>query len=228
MDKEVLLKARQLKKSYQQGLSELPILRGVDIDILRGDAVAILGASGSGKSTLLHILGTLDRPDFGQIFYQDQNLTEMDDDHISKFRNLEMGFVFQFHHLMSELTALENILLPAKIGRRDLLAAENKALELLEMMGLIDRKNHYPNELSGGELQRIAIARALINEPRVLFADEPTGNLDTKNSILIQELFFDLQKKLNLSLVVVTHDLSFAAKFPRVLRLKDGQWEKSF
>lgn len=228
MDKEILLKARQLKKSYQQGMSELPILRGIDLDIFRGDAVAILGASGTGKSTLLHLLGTLDRPDSGQIFYHDQSLTEMNDDEISKFRNLEMGFVFQFHHLMSELTAIENILLPAKIGRKDMQVAQTKAIDLLSMMGLIDRKDHYPNELSGGELQRIAIARALINEPRVLFADEPTGNLDSKNSLLIQELFFELQKKLNLSLVVVTHDLSFAAKFPRVLRLKDGQWEKSF
>lgn len=228
MDKEILIKARQVKKSYHQGVSELPILRGIDLDIFRGDAVAILGASGTGKSTLLHLLGTLDRPDEGQIFYQDQNLTDLNDDEISKFRNLEMGFVFQFHHLMSELNAIENILLPAKIGRKDLAIAEAKAIELLSLMGLLDRKDHYPNELSGGELQRVAIARALINEPRVLFADEPTGNLDSKNSILIQELFFELQKKLNLSLVVVTHDLSFAAKFPRVLRLKDGQWEKSF
>lgn len=222
VNKEVFLKAVQISKSYKQGTSELSILKSIDLDIYEGDAIGIVGSSGAGKSTLLHILGTLDRPDLGQVWCEGQNLFTMSDDEISHFRNQKMGFVFQFHHLLSELSALENIMLPGRIAGADLNETKKRALALLEMMDLADRAHHYPNELSGGELQRMAIARSLLRHPKILFADEPTGNLDSTNSQKIQDLFFTLQRELGLILVVVTHDQNFAQKFPRLLKMKDG------
>lgn len=219
-----LLSAKNIYKSYPQGASELEILKGVSLDIQVGDAIGIVGSSGSGKSTLLQILGTLDRPNQGELIYQDKNLFDLSDEEISLFRNQTMGFVFQFHHLLSELTALENVLLPCRIANQNVDRAADYAKEILNMLGLGDRIHHYPNQLSGGELQRAAIARALIRQPKIIFADEPTGNLDSINSRKIQELFFLIREQLKISLVIVTHDLHFAQKFPKVMHLKDGNW----
>jgi len=219
-----ILKAKNILKSYPQGVGELQILRGISLEIFPGDAVSILGSSGAGKSTFLHILGTLDRPQGGELKYEDQDLLSMNDDELSLFRNQKMGFVFQFHHLISEFTALENVILPGRIAGEPMKELKLRAEEILHTMGMKDRLSHYPSQLSGGELQRVAIARALIRKPKILFADEPTGNLDSKNGQLIQELFFNLKNKMGLTMVVVTHDLNFASRFPKVLRMKDGNW----
>ena len=219
-----LITVHNLIKNYQTGVSDLPVLRGLSFDIKQGEAVCLLGASGAGKSTLLQILGTLDRPTSGEVLYRGQNLFELDDESLANFRNQKMGFVFQFHHLIQELTALENVMLPALIANEEKEASRQKALSWLQFMGLSERHNHYPHQLSGGELQRVAIARALIKNPEVLFADEPTGNLDSENSQKIQELFFELRKKLGLTLIIVTHDLQFANLFTRVFKVKDGRF----
>lgn len=226
---QVILKATGLRKHFSQGRSQLEILKGLQLEIRRGEALCILGSSGAGKSTLLQILGSLDRPNEGQLYFNSQNVFAMPDDELALFRSKNMGFVFQFHHLLSELTALENVLLPAQIlaqgeGEVDLNNAKSRALEIMSWLGVEDRQDHYPNQLSGGELQRVAIARALINSPQIVFADEPTGNLDSQNAKKVQEIFFQLRAKMNLTLVVVTHDLQFAQEFNRTLRLKDGQW----
>jgi lipoprotein-releasing system ATP-binding protein len=220
----VLLSARNIFKSYPQGSGTLDILKGVSLDIQEGEAMGIVGSSGSGKSTLLQILGTLDYPQSGELVYLEKNLFQLDDEQLSLFRNQTIGFVFQFHHLLSELSALENVLLPCRIANQDIGIATRQAEELLAFLGLGDRLNHYPNQLSGGELQRVAIARALVRQPRILFADEPTGNLDSMNSYKIQELFFKIREQLKIAIVVVTHDLHFAQKFPRILHLQDGRW----
>lgn len=219
-----LLSVHQLVKNYKTGASDLPVLRGLSFDIKQGEAVCLLGASGAGKSTLLQILGTLDRPTTGEVFYRGQNLFELDDESLAEFRNQKMGFVFQFHHLIQELTAVENVMLPALIAKEDRESAREKAMSWLQFMGLAERYEHYPHQLSGGELQRVAIARALIKNPEVLFADEPTGNLDSENSRRIQELFFELKNKLGLTLIIVTHDLQFANLFTRVFKVKDGHF----
>lgn len=220
----VLLSARNIFKSYPQGSGTLDILKGVSLDIQESEAIGIVGSSGSGKSTLLQILGTLDYPQSGELVYLEKNLFQLDDEQLSLFRNQTIGFVFQFHHLLSELSALENVLLPCRIANQDIGIATRQAEELLAFLGLGDRLHHYPNQLSGGELQRVAIARALVRQPRILFADEPTGNLDSMNSYKIQELFFKIREQLKIAIVVVTHDLHFAQKFPRILHLKDGRW----
>lgn len=224
-DNGILLRAVDIHKSYSQGVGSLEILRGISLDIRQGEALAILGSSGAGKSTLLQIMGTLDRPDRGELLCEGRNLLEMDDEELSLFRNSEMGFVFQFHHLLSEFTALENVMIPCRVGGESVKLAREKALRLLDFMGLADRFDHYPSQLSGGELQRVAIARALVREPKILFADEPTGNLDSNTSLKIQDLFFRLKEEMKLALVVVTHDLAFATRFPKVLRMKDGLWQ---
>ncbi|WP_413294395.1 ABC transporter ATP-binding protein [Bdellovibrio sp. HCB185ZH] len=218
------LSVRNIHKSYPSGNGELEILRGVSMDIHGGEALAILGSSGAGKSTLLQIMGTLDRPTMGEVTFEGRNLLAMNDEELSKFRNAEMGFVFQFHHLLSEFNAVENVMIPCRVAGESPKAAKEKALHLLEFMGLADRADHYPNQLSGGELQRVAIARALVRHPKILFADEPTGNLDSNTSAKIQELFFRLKEEMKLALVIVTHDLTFATRFPKVYRMKDGLW----
>ncbi|MFP5518849.1 MAG: ABC transporter ATP-binding protein [Bdellovibrionia bacterium] len=220
----ILLEAKNVIKTYQQGVSSVEVLRGIGLTVKEGEAVAILGSSGAGKSTLLQILGTLDRPTSGEVLFSGQSLFEKSEEDLALFRNQEMGFVFQFHHLLSELTALENVMLPCRIAQLPISEAERKARYLLDLLGVGHRASHFPAELSGGEMQRVAIARALVRRPKILFADEPTGNLDSQNSLNIQDLFFDLKEKLGLTLVVVTHDLQFAARFPRVLRMKDGLW----
>lgn len=219
-----LIKAMNVRKIYGSDGNELEILKGVDLTIEKNEAVCITGASGAGKSTLLHILGALDRPNYGQVFFEGENIYSRNSDELADFRNQKMGFVFQFHHLLPEFDALENVMMPALIGNQPSEKAKEKSIKLLEQLGLKDRLHHFPSQLSGGEQQRVAIARALINDPAVLFCDEPTGNLDTANSSLIQDLFFKLKDSLGLTLVVVTHDMNFAEKFPRKLSLKDGQW----
>lgn len=225
MTKELpLLSVRGVQKSYPMGAGRLEILKGLDLEIHEGDAICIVGASGAGKSTLLHIMGTLDQPSLGTVLYRGRDLFRKGEDELAQFRNTKLGFVFQFHHLMGEFTALENIMMPARIGGVSGRVARERAEELLATLGLTERKNHFPSELSGGEQQRVAIARALLNEPEILLADEPTGNLDTQNSQRIQDLFFELKDRMNLTLVVVSHDQDFASRFSRVQRMKDGLW----
>jgi lipoprotein-releasing system ATP-binding protein len=221
-----ILATKCITKAYQMEGSRLEVLKGVDISIKKGEAVCIMGTSGAGKSTLLHILGTLDRPSLGKVYYQGEDLTRKSDEQLAEFRNKKMGFVFQFHHLLPELTALENVSLPARIGGKSKSEAKSKAEELLKKLGLSQRGHHYPSELSGGERQRVAIARALVQDPEILLADEPSGNLDQDNGEVIQDLFFQLQKDLDLTLIVVTHDPEFARRFPKVYRLKNGVFIK--
>ena len=222
--KKNIIDVQNITKNYRTGTTELEVLKGISFSIQQGEAVCLLGASGAGKSTLLQILGTLDRPTEGKVYYMGEDIFSMNDETLAQFRNQKMGFVFQFHHLIQEMNALENIMLPALIAGDDPAESKVEALKWLEFMGLLDRSEHFPHQLSGGELQRVAIARALIKKPEVLFADEPTGNLDSENSLKIQELFFELRNKLGLTLVVVTHDMAFASKFPRVFKVKDGRF----
>lgn len=223
-EKAILLEASKIKKSYFVNKSELKVLKGIDLRVYEGDLLCIMGASGGGKSTLLHILGTLDQPQEGQVLFRDQNISSLDADSLATFRNENMGFVFQFHQLMSEFTALENVMMPCLIGGLSKKRAREDALVFLKKLGIEARKDHYPTELSGGEQQRIAIARALVRRPKILFADEPTGNLDRANSLMIQELLFELHRKENLTVVVVSHDIDFAKKFPKKRLLVDGLW----
>ncbi|MEQ1876310.1 MAG: ABC transporter ATP-binding protein [Bdellovibrionia bacterium] len=218
-----LLQAKKVTKVYQTGASRLEILKGIDLDITEGESVSITGSSGAGKSTLLHILGTLDRPTAGQMFFKGKDLARVSDDELAKFRNATIGFVFQFHHLMKEFTAIENVMMPGRIAGLSVKEADRSARELLTLVGLGGRLSHYPNELSGGEQQRVAVARALVRKPKILLADEPTGNLDTTNGKLIQELFFQLKKDRGVTLIVVTHDSAFARKFPRTIEIRDGR-----
>lgn len=224
---EILIQAEGLKKSYDRDGQTLMILKGVDLNIHAGEAVCIVGSSGAGKSTLLHVLGTLDRPSEGSVGYLGQDLLSLSDEELAKFRSEKMGFVFQFHHLLAEFSAIENVMMPCLIAKESKAAARAKGMHLLDSLGLRDRAEHYPSQLSGGELQRVAIARALVRRPQVLFADEPTGNLDSTNSQMIQKLFFDLKEQYGLTLVVVTHDGAFAQRFSKVLRISDGQWAKN-
>jgi lipoprotein-releasing system ATP-binding protein len=219
-----MISARQITKSFFQSPSELKILKGLSLELGEGDDVCILGPSGAGKSTFLHILGTLERPTSGQLLFRGEDLFTRSDEQLAKFRNQTMGFVFQFHYLLSEFTALENVMMPGRIGGMDTREARARAEKLLGMLGLTPRLTHYPSELSGGEQQRVAIARALHCGPAILLADEPTGNLDTQNAKLIQDLFFELKRELKLSLVAVTHDTQFASRFSRQLRMADGVW----
>jgi lipoprotein-releasing system ATP-binding protein len=215
-----MLRALRIEKSY----GSLHILRGLDFEVVRGEAVCILGASGAGKSTFLHILGTLDRPTRGSVYYQSEDLFAKNDNELSAFRAQKLGFVFQFHHLLSEFNALENVMMPGRIAGETYLDCKARAASLLDYFGLTQRLTHYPSELSGGEQQRVAIARALYHKPLILLADEPTGNLDSENSLKIQDLFFQLKDEMGLTLIVVTHDQRFASRFPRSVKMADGQW----
>ncbi|MGE0634250.1 MAG: ABC transporter ATP-binding protein [Pseudobdellovibrionaceae bacterium] len=227
LHREVLMEAQGITKSYSQGTSRLEILKGIDLTLYAGEALCIVGSSGAGKSTLLHVLGTLDLPDTGTLKFRNEDLHAKTEEELAKFRNEKMGFVFQFHHLMTEFTALENVILPCQLAGMDKNEAEARSRELFDLMGLDARKHHFPSELSGGELQRVAIARALVCRPQILFADEPTGNLDSKNGKMIQDLFFSLKDRLQLTVVVVTHDTQFAKRFSRVLTMHDGRLHPS-
>ncbi len=215
-----MIRASKIEKSY----GNLKILNGLDFEVVAGEAVCILGASGAGKSTFLHILGTLDRPTRGTVYFQGSDLFSKSDGELSAFRSQKLGFVFQFHHLLSEFDALENVMLPGRIAGLSTHDCRQRAKTLLEYLGLAHRLKHYPSQLSGGEQQRVAIARALFHNPVLLLADEPTGNLDSENSQKIQDLFFQLKEEMGLTLVVVTHDTRFSARFRRSVRMADGQW----
>jgi len=213
-----MLKAKSIFKSYGQ----LQILKGVDLDVQRGEIVTIVGASGAGKSSLLNILGTLDRPDSGQLYINDIELSKLNNKNLSDFRNRKIGFIFQFHHLLAEFTAIENVCIPAFIAGVSKSEAEKKAKELLVLLGLGERMSHKPNELSGGEQQRVAVARALINNPALIFADEPSGNLDSVNALELHELFIKLRKEFNQTFVIVTHNEDLANLSDRTVMMKDG------
>lgn len=214
----MILKGKQLAKSY----GDLKVLKGIDIEIKKGEIVSIVGASGAGKSTLLHILGTLDNADGGELFVKGESITSLNNNQIARFRNMNIGFVFQFHNLLPEFSAMENICIPGYISKQDPKKIEAKALELLQLLGISDRKNHKPSELSGGEQQRVSVARALINDPEIVFADEPSGNLDSQNADDLHELFFKLRKELNQTFVIVTHNEHLAQMADRILEIKDG------
>jgi ABC-type lipoprotein export system ATPase subunit len=218
-----LLSARGLTKTYVMGRRSLEVLRGVDVDIARGDFLALRGASGAGKSTLLHLIGGLDTPNAGEIIFCGQKLSGFAESRLTNFRNRSVGFVFQAYHLLPELTALENVCLPARVARMSTGDANRRAGELLARVGLKDRLDHKPSELSGGEQQRVAIARALINEPELLLADEPTGNLDSRTSGEIIALLKNLRADKQTTLVIATHDAKIAAHAERVIELVDGQ-----
>ena len=205
-----------------RSFGSLQVLKGISLNIERGEVVSITGPSGAGKTTLLQIMGSLDKPDGGKVIYDGQDITRMSEKEISAFRNRHIGFVFQFHQLLPEFTALENITIPMLIAGQGMRQANARAKELLQMLGLADRADHKPSELSGGEKQRIAVARALANQPDVILADEPSGSLDTKNKEELHKLFFSLRDQLGQTFVIVTHDESLAAMTDRTIRLLDG------
>lgn len=209
---------KNIKKNYKA----LNVLKGVDIEIKASEVVSIVGSSGAGKTTLLTILGTLDKATSGDVIFDDVNISSLSAKKLAAFRNQHIGFVFQFHHLLPEFTAIENICIPAFINKASKKEAETKALELLDLLGLKERANHKPSELSGGEQQRVAVARALINTPKVIFADEPSGNLDSENAHNLHQLFFKLRDELKQTIVVVTHNETLANMADRKLIMKDG------
>ena len=213
-----MIKASNIQKSY----GDLHVLKGVNLEVKKGEVISIVGASGAGKTTLLQILGTLDEADQGELSFNKQVIKKLKDNTLSSFRNQSIGFVFQFHNLLAEFTALENICLPAFIGGTNRKEAEKKAIELLALLNLSDRANHKPNELSGGEQQRVAVARALINNPAVVLADEPSGNLDSQNADELHQLFFKLNKELKQTFILVTHNQNLADMADRKLVMKDG------
>jgi lipoprotein-releasing system ATP-binding protein len=214
----MLLVAKNISKSY----GKLAVLKSFDLSIAASEIIAIVGASGAGKSTLLHLLGTLDKTDTGNIIFDGTDFTKLNDKALSAFRNQHMGFIFQFHHLLPEFTALENVCIPAYIAKENKADADARGLKILTQLGLADRAEHKPSELSGGEQQRVAIARALINNPAIIFADEPTGNLDSNNANEINELFLKIRKDMGVAIVIVTHNSSLASIADRQLLMKDG------
>ena len=213
-----MIRTEGIYKSY----GSLPVLKGIDLTISRGEIVSIVGASGAGKTTLLQIIGTLDRPDKGNVYINDTNVTALQGKALSQFRNASIGFIFQFHQLLPEFTALENVCIPAWIGKKNKTDAEARARELMAFLNVDHRLQHKPSELSGGEQQRVAVARALINEPAVILADEPSGNLDSANAAALHDLFFELRERFNQTFVIVTHNEMLANRADRKLLMKDG------
>lgn len=209
-------------KGITKSFGSLCVLKGIDLQIEKGEIVSIVGPSGAGKTTLLQIMGALDKPDLGQVSLDGVNMNSLHGKELSAFRNTKIGFVFQFHQLLPEFTALENVMIPAFIGGTSEREAQKKALELLRFMGVDARAGHKPNELSGGEKQRVAVARALINQPAVVLADEPSGSLDTKNKEELHQLFFDLRERLGQTFVIVTHDETLAGITDRTIHMRDG------
>jgi lipoprotein-releasing system ATP-binding protein len=214
-----MLTGKNIYKSY----GKVQVLKGVDIEIQTGEVVSIIGSSGAGKSTLLHILGTLDKADKGEIWMNETLTSSLAGSKLAAFRNRHIGFVFQFHHLLPEFTALENVCIPGWLAGTKKKEVENRATELLRLLGLSGRMENKPNEMSGGEQQRVAVARSLINKPAIVFADEPTGNLDSANAKELHQLFFDLRKEFNQTFLIVTHNEELATLSDRVLHMKDGK-----
>ncbi len=219
----IFLRVRGLRKSFALGGERLEVLKGIDLDVARGEFVAVVGPSGAGKSTLLHLLGALERPSAGEIFYGEVALAAFSEESLARFRNHTVGFVFQFHHLLPEFTALENVMLPLLIGRRSAAEARGQAAAILQAVGLAERLRHTPTELSGGEQQRVAIARALAPGPAVLLADEPTGNLDSKTGEGVFELLRQLNRERELTVIMVTHNEALSRRADRVVHMEDGR-----
>ena len=215
-----MLKLSNIHFSY----GETKVLKGIDLDVKKGEIVSIVGSSGAGKTTLLHILGTLEKVETGDYSINDKSIVDLSTNELSKFRNLEVGFIFQFHNLLPEFSAYENICLPGYISNENKVNIEKRALELLEILGISDKKNNKPNELSGGEQQRVAIARALINSPSIVLADEPSGNLDSKNANNLHNLILKLNKELKQTFIIVTHNKELAAMTDRSLKMVDGKF----
>ncbi len=213
-----MVKASGIRKSY----GSLNVLKGIEMEVKKGEVISIVGASGAGKSTLLHILGTLDTPDTGSLSIGGESISGKSQKSLAAFRNQSIGFVFQFHNLLPEFTALENVMIPGLIARKNEAALKQKAKSVMDLLGIAHRLEHKPSELSGGEQQRTAVARALINDPALILADEPSGNLDSKNAQELHQLFFDLRKQLNQTFIIVTHNQDFAAMADRKLEIKDG------
>lgn len=218
MQTDSMIQLHGITKSF----GSLQVLRGIDLQVNRGEVVAIVGPSGAGKTTLLQIMGTLDRPDEGEVIIDGENVSHLSATKIAHFRNKNIGFVFQFHQLLPEFAALENVMIPALIGGTSKKEARQRAQELLDFMGLADRAEHKPNQLSGGEKQRVAVARALVNHPAVVFADEPSGSLDTHNKEELHRLFFDLRDRMGQTFVIVTHDEALASQTDRTIHMLDG------
>jgi lipoprotein-releasing system ATP-binding protein len=213
-----VIKVNKIHKSF----GDLEVLKGITINVAKGEVVSIVGASGAGKTTLLQILGTLDSPSYGELVISGQTVSNLSRTALANFRNKHIGFVFQFHRLLPEFTALENVMMPAWIAGVKDAVAKKRGMELLSELGLADREMHLPSELSGGEQQRVAVARALMNKPDVLLADEPSGNLDSENARVLHDLFFELRDKLGLTVIIVTHNENLAARADRTLRMADG------
>ena len=220
---ETIIRVVDLHKSYYDGEAELPVLQGINLEIYMSELLAIIGASGVGKSTLLHLIGTLDRPTAGSVLYDEHDIFTLPDTELARFRNKEIGFVFQFHHLLPEFTALENVAMGALITTANDKAVYEEAEALLDYVGLSERLSHFPSQLSGGERQRVAIARSLINKPKVVLADEPTGNLDRRSSEAVLELLWDLNSKSGQTFVIVTHNQELTQQVDRVVQLVDGK-----
>jgi len=218
-----ILNAKNIHKAYPLPKGELPVLKGIDLEIGTGEIVAVIGPSGVGKSTLLHVLGALDRPSAGQVHLDDEDVFAMSDDELADFRNRRIGFVFQFHHLLPEFSALENVAMPALIARTSKVDAFKRARQLLEDVGLSQRMQHKPREMSGGEQQRVAFARALTNEPALVLADEPSGNLDLKSSQALHQLMWNLVRDKQQTFVIVTHNRELAGEADRIIELFDGR-----
>jgi lipoprotein-releasing system ATP-binding protein len=223
MNETSVIRCNKLQKSYTQGGLNVDVLKGVDLSLQQGDCMAIVGASGSGKSTFLHLLGGLDNPDSGEVFICDRPLHNLSEKAKGDLRNGSLGFVYQFHHLLSEFTALENVAMPLLMGKISTREAESRSRDILQKIGLADRVEHKPGEMSGGERQRAAIARALVTSPKCILADEPTGNLDEKTAGQVFDVMMELNRVMGISLIMVTHNLTLAAKFPIIKRLHEGQ-----